>query len=141
MRSMGSLYRLRVIQAQQKITPCNQRPRHCLLLKFQLSILPILPSSLSHTVHRTNYSVAIYSLNSYLYFLVKFVNVADDPDDIGYYAGILLAVFLGTQSIMGPIWGWLSDHVGRRKPFVLSGALGTGIGCLLFGLGRNFATV
>jgi MFS family permease len=87
------------------------------------------------------FSVAVYSLNSYLYFLLKYVDIAKDPDDIGFYLGLLLAAFLAAQSIMGPFWGWLSDHVGRRKPFALSGAFGTMAGFLVFGFSRNYATV
>lgn len=86
-------------------------------------------------------SVAVYSQNSYLYFLVKHVNVASNPHDIAFYVGVLFAVFLASQSIMGPFWGWLSDRVGRRKPFVLSGAFGTALGFVLLGLSETYETV
>ena len=67
--------------------------------------------------------------------------MAENPDDIGFYLGVFLAVFLATQSLLAPFWGWWTDYVGRRKPFVLSGAFGTAVGFLLLGFSQSYAMV
>jgi len=51
----------------------------------------------------------------------------------GRELGLLMATFAETQLIFAPIWGNLSDRVGR-KPILLVGILGNAIAQLLFGL-------
>jgi len=73
--------------------------------------------------------------------MVERLGVALDPKDIGFYLGLMSTVFLLAQCITSPIWGRLSDTFGRRKPFVLSGAFGTMMGFLWFGLSETYTMV
>jgi multidrug resistance protein len=50
--------------------------------------------------------------------------------------GLLIAVHPGMQFVFGPIWGRLSDRVGRR-PILLVGLVGSGISYLIFGLATS----
>lgn len=50
------------------------------------------------------------------------------PTDVG----LLLASFSVAQLVFAPIWGRLSDHVGRR-PVILISLFGTAIGCFITG--------
>jgi DHA1 family multidrug resistance protein-like MFS transporter len=51
----------------------------------------------------------------------------------GKELGLLVAVAAVTELIFGPVWGSLSDRVGR-KPILMLGMLGYGLSSLLFGL-------
>jgi MFS family permease len=107
---------------------------------FQSFISPIAANSITLLAELTS-STAVYSINAYLFFLIKFTGIAGNPADIGFYLGVFLAVFLATQSLLAPFWGWWTDYVGRRKPFLLSGAFGTGVGFLILGFSRSYAMV
>ncbi len=47
--------------------------------------------------------------------------------------GLLVAVHPAMQFVFGPVWGRLSDRVGRR-PVLLVGLVGSGVSYLIFGL-------
>ena len=51
----------------------------------------------------------------------------------GKELGLLVAVAALTELIFGPVWGSLSDRVGR-KPILMLGMVGYGLSSLLFGL-------
>lgn len=51
----------------------------------------------------------------------------------GSALGMLVAIFALMQFIFAPLWGSLSDRVGRR-PLLMLGMLGNGLAMLLFGL-------
>jgi len=51
----------------------------------------------------------------------------------GKELGLLVAVAALTELVFGPVWGSLSDRVGR-KPILMLGMLGYGLSSLLFGL-------
>jgi len=55
----------------------------------------------------------------------------------GYNAGILTGSYYIGSLLGNPIWGWLSDLLGRR-PVLLLGICGTILSELLFGLSLNF---
>ncbi len=51
----------------------------------------------------------------------------------GKELGLLVAVAAVTELVFGPVWGSLSDRVGR-KPILMLGMVGYGVSSLLFGL-------
>ncbi len=51
----------------------------------------------------------------------------------GKELGLLVAVAALTELIFGPVWGGLSDRIGR-KPILMLGMVGYGVASLLFGL-------
>jgi DHA1 family multidrug resistance protein-like MFS transporter len=51
----------------------------------------------------------------------------------GKELGLLIAVASFTELLFGPVWGSISDRVGR-KPILMLGMLGYGLSSLLFGL-------
>ena len=55
----------------------------------------------------------------------------------GYKAGILAGSYYVGSLVGNPIWGWVSDLLGRR-PVVLLGVCGTVLSELLFGFSINF---
>lgn len=56
---------------------------------------------------------------------------------LGYYAGMLAAAFCGAQFCSSVFWGMISDRFGR-KPAVIAGVVGGGIGMLVFGSAKTF---
>lgn len=50
--------------------------------------------------------------------------------------GMMLAVYSAVAFITAPLWGHLSDHVGR-KPVLITGLFGFAAGFLLFGLAQH----
>ncbi|UCF19415.1 MAG: MFS transporter [Gemmatimonadota bacterium] len=50
--------------------------------------------------------------------------------------GLIVAIHPAMQFLFGPLWGRLSDRVGRR-PILLIGLLGSGLSYLLFALATN----
>jgi len=54
----------------------------------------------------------------------------------GTALGVLMAIFSVMQFIFSPIWGGLSDRIGR-KPVILIGVLGNALAQLLFGLSTS----
>ena len=55
----------------------------------------------------------------------------------GYKAGILAGSYYVGSLVGNPIWGWVSDLLGRR-PVLLLGVAGTVFSELLFGFSLNF---
>ena len=55
-----------------------------------------------------------------------------------WVGGALLASFSVMQFIFAPIWGKLSDRVGRR-PLILLSLCGSGLSYLFFGIAPNLA--
>lgn len=52
--------------------------------------------------------------------------------------GLLVAIHPAMQFVFGPIWGRLSDRIGRR-PVLLLGLVGSGLSYMIFGLATNLA--
>ena len=57
---------------------------------------------------------------------------------MGRYAGYIAATYSLAQFISAPIWGWVSDRVGRR-PTLLVGLSGTLVSTTLFGVATSFS--
>lgn len=58
-----------------------------------------------------------------------------DQKLVGYYGGLIISSYYLAQLVCSPIWGALSDRLGR-KPILLTGLLATTITCLTFGFTR-----
>jgi MFS family permease len=52
--------------------------------------------------------------------------------------GLLLAIYAAAQLVCAPLWGWLSDRVGRRRVMLVTVA-GTSLSLLLLGLAGSLA--
>ncbi|KAA1467086.1 MFS general substrate transporter [Dentipellis sp. KUC8613] len=61
-----------------------------------------------------------------------------DEEKVGYYAGLIEALFYVAQAITVLQWSRLSDYVGR-KPIVIVGLSGIMISMVCFGLSRSYA--
>lgn len=71
-------------------------------------------------------------------FMVEDFNVVSRPQDVGFYAGILGAVFFGAQFCTSFLWGRVSDHIGRKLSLIL-GLIGSTMGMFVFGMSRTYA--
>jgi len=58
-------------------------------------------------------------------------------DALGYHAGLMAAAFCFAQFFTAVPWGMVSDKYGRR-PTIIVGTLGSGLGMLIFGMARTF---
>jgi len=56
-----------------------------------------------------------------------------DPDRAEYHNAAMLSLYSLVSFILSPLWGRLSDRIGRR-PVILTGVLGFSVSFLLFGL-------
>lgn len=58
----------------------------------------------------------------------------------GIWIGVLLSSYAAAQFVFAPLWGRLSDRVGRR-PVMLATIAGTAVSLLLLGFARSLATL
>ncbi|OMF22771.1 MFS transporter [Paenibacillus sp. FSL H8-0548] len=65
---------------------------------------------------------------------------ATDPNKAEIHTGRMLAIYSAVSFILSPIWGSLSDRIGRR-PIILVGVLGFSASFLLFGLSSGDLTL
>eukprot|EP00760_Papus_ankaliazontas_P009071 PhM_4_TR13962/c1_g2_i1/m.91727 len=79
-----------------------------------------------------NEAISISVLMPFVGYLVDSFHITSSKDTVGYYAGVVIAVFQLSMSISSPIWGKLSDRYGRR-PAMLVGLLITAIALPAFG--------
>ena len=73
--------------------------------------------------------------------MIEQFDVVHREADVAIYLGILSSAFFGARGLSNPFWGWISDHLGRRRPILLLGALGGMTGYVFFGLTRSFTWV
>lgn len=101
------------------------------LPRFQIFIICLL---------RAAEPVALFiifpTINFQLYEILPHV----PPERIGYYSGLVESCFALCQFIVSPIWGRLSDRVGR-KPVLIASMCGLCISMNFFGLSRSFAAL
>lgn len=69
--------------------------------------------------------------------LLPFYAQQVSPENSALLAGGLRAVYAALQILSGPVWGALSDRVGR-KPVLLVCLLGTGVAYLLMGVAESW---
>ncbi|SGY79791.1 BQ5605_C008g05223 [Microbotryum silenes-dioicae] len=73
-------------------------------------------------------------------FISKFIEdlgLTDQPERIGYYAGLIESLFALTMFTTVLTWGRLSDRIGR-KPVMLIGLSGLTLSVVLFGIQKSF---
>eukprot|EP00937_MAST-01D_sp_MAST-1D-sp2_P001877 g1877.t1 len=71
------------------------------------------------------------------FMLQKFLELApNEQARIGYLSGLVAAAFTVGQQVGAPLWGALSDRIGRR-PVILCTMLGSTVGVVAFGLAPN----
>lgn len=65
---------------------------------------------------------------------------ATDPDHAELHTGRMLAIYSAVSFFLSPLWGSMSDRIGRR-PIILVGVLGFAASFLLFGLSSGDLTL
>lgn len=55
------------------------------------------------------------------------------PDAVEFHTGLMLSIYSAVSFLLSPLWGGLSDRIGRR-PVILIGVLGFAASFLLFGI-------
>ena len=66
-------------------------------------------------------AVQITMIFPMLIFLIEELGIAEDPSDVGFYAGLLGATFCTGQVCTAAMWGSLSDRFGRRSTHKTAG--------------------
>jgi len=78
--------------------------------------------------------IALASILPYAFSMTQDFGFGDQS---AFYSGILVSSFSVAESLVCPLWGALSDRIGR-KPVLLIGMAGTMVSILLMGLAPNF---
>ncbi|QYR20040.1 MFS transporter [Paenibacillus sp. sptzw28] len=55
------------------------------------------------------------------------------PEAVDFHIGMMLSIYSAVSFVISPVWGGLSDRIGRR-PIILVGVLGFAASFLLFGI-------
>lgn len=76
------------------------------------------------------------SIFPYVYYMIKTFNMTDDDKQIAIYAGMVTSAFTLAEFSCAPMWGKISDRVGR-KPVIMTGLAGTGVSMIVLGLAPN----
>lgn len=63
-------------------------------------------------------------------------NMVDNAQAAPYHLGMMLSIYSAVSFFMSPIWGSVSDRIGRR-PIIMIGVLGFSISFFLFGLSEH----
>ena len=72
----------------------------------------------------------------FLTYLVEDLATESDILDIGIWVGLLMTSYSAAQFLFSPIWGGLSDRIGRR-PVLMIGLLGNTVFFTMFGLANT----
>lgn len=81
------------------------------------------------------------TVSPYLYFMVRGFDGVETEAEAAFYLGLLSTAFYAARCISNPFWGWLSDYVGWRKPFVLNGIFWCLVGFAFFGFSKTLRGV
>uniref|UniRef100_A0A9I9D1K6 Major facilitator superfamily (MFS) profile domain-containing protein n=1 Tax=Cucumis melo TaxID=3656 RepID=A0A9I9D1K6_CUCME len=82
-------------------------------------------------------ALPISSFFPFLYFMVRDFNIAENVEDIGFYAGFIGASFMVGRALTSVFWGIVADRYGR-KPVILFGIFIVFTFNTLFGLSLNY---
>jgi MFS family permease len=84
---------------------------------------------------RACYLRSVNVLFPFVAFMVE--DMGYSGNELGYHAGMLAAAFCFAQFLTAVPWGMMSDRFGR-KPMIIIGTLGSGLGMLVFGSVKTF---
>ncbi|KAJ0753587.1 putative major facilitator superfamily, MFS transporter superfamily [Helianthus annuus] len=82
-------------------------------------------------------TLPISSLFPFLYFMVRDFNIAEEEEDISYYAGYVGSTYMIGRALTSVFWGVVADRYGR-KPVILLGTSSVVIFNTLFGFSVNY---
>ncbi|KAL3623296.1 hypothetical protein CASFOL_032112 [Castilleja foliolosa] len=82
-------------------------------------------------------SLTISSLFPFLYFMIRDFHIAEQEEDIGYYAGFVGSSFMLGRALTSIFWGKIADKYGR-KPVIIIGSFSIVVLSTLFGFSVNF---
>ncbi|KAJ3070420.1 hypothetical protein HK102_006670, partial [Quaeritorhiza haematococci] len=72
-------------------------------------------------------------------FLAASLLPPDQLHHVGYYAGLLQSTYFTPTIVMNTVWGHFSDRIGR-KPMLVAGLVGYGLGTLFLGVSTAYWT-
>ena len=72
----------------------------------------------------------------FLTYLVEDLATKQDISEIGLWVGLLMTSYSAAQFLFSPIWGSLSDRIGRR-PVLMIGLVGNTVFFTVFGLANT----
>ncbi|KAL8106187.1 protein ZINC INDUCED FACILITATOR-LIKE 1-like [Apium graveolens] len=81
-------------------------------------------------------ALPISSLFPFLYFMVRDFHIAEEEEDISYYAGYVGSTFLLGRALTSVFWGRVADRYGR-KVVIIFGTFAIVVFNTLFGLSVN----
>ncbi|KAJ7056706.1 major facilitator superfamily domain-containing protein [Mycena amicta] len=118
-----------LLQAQPTKQTQKQKQKRTPLPMKQLSIIMLI---------QICEPLASQSIYPYINQLISELDITGgDEKKVGYYAGMVEALFFLTEALVILQWSRASDVIGR-KPILLVGLFGTAVSILSFGLSRTF---
>ncbi|KAF5372973.1 hypothetical protein D9758_001666 [Tetrapyrgos nigripes] len=84
--------------------------------------------------------IAFCQIFPYINEFIAYLNVTDDPSQIGFYSGLVESTFALTQLFSLYTCARISDSIGR-KPVIMAGTLGVGLSTVFFGLSTSLPSL
>ncbi|KAF9262151.1 MFS general substrate transporter [Marasmius fiardii PR-910] len=84
--------------------------------------------------------IAYCQIFPYINEFISYLNIADEPSQIGFYSGLVESSFAIAQLCSIYQWTKLSNTIGRR-PVIIFGTLGVGIATVYFGISRSLTEI
>ncbi|KAL0578152.1 hypothetical protein V5O48_003857 [Marasmius crinis-equi] len=84
--------------------------------------------------------IAYCQIFPYINEFINFLNIADDPAQIGFYSGLVESSFAIAQLCAIYQWTRLSNTIGRR-PVIALGTLGVAFATVYFGISRSLTEI
>jgi MFS family permease len=82
-------------------------------------------------------ALPISYLLAFLYFMIDDLHIAKRTEDIGYYAGAIVSIFMVGRVLSSVGWAMCADKYGRRPVFAL-GLLSIAVFQPIFGMSKNY---